>query len=85
MERTILWGAAMPTIAKLGAIQIRMFADDHHPPHFHIWTPDGEALVSIKDLAVLRGHIRKRDLGLVLTWAEHNMSLLMSEWDRLNG
>lgn len=75
----------MPTLARIGVVQIRMFADDHNPPHFHVWTADSEALVLIKDLAVSRGRIRQQDLELALEWASRNMDLLLTEWNRLNG
>lgn len=39
----------MPTLVAIGNIRIRMFADDHNPPHFHVLTPDHEALLRIAD------------------------------------
>ncbi|WP_205910393.1 DUF4160 domain-containing protein [Rhizobium sp. FKL33] len=74
----------MPTLIKLGAIAIRMFADDHHPPHFHIVSPDGQALVDLKTLSVLRGDISRGDLETVLRWARGNREALEREWKRLN-
>jgi hypothetical protein len=29
----------MPTLQRFGAVSVRMYADDHRPPHFHIWLP----------------------------------------------
>lgn len=51
----------MPTIVEIGSIQIRLYAKDHLPPHFHISTPDGEAMVLLSDLSLLKGRIRQRD------------------------
>lgn len=73
----------MPTLVRLG--KVKMFADDHNPPHFHVVTPDHEALVALADGSVLRGAIRSSDLKVALTWAEENAGLLESEWKRLNG
>src|SRR5208337_2085927 len=39
----------------LGAVNIRMYADDHHPPHFHIVAHDFQVLVRIADFAVIAG------------------------------
>lgn len=75
----------MPTIARLGRVYIRMFASDHGPPHFHIWTPDGEALMLISGLQIQRGRVRSSDLDLVMSWAKEHIDLLESEWTRLNG
>jgi hypothetical protein len=38
--RSLDRGAMMPTIIRFGNMVIRMFADDHNPPHFHIVTPE---------------------------------------------
>jgi hypothetical protein len=32
-----------------------MYADDHHPPHFHIVGPEFQVLVRISDLTVIAG------------------------------
>jgi hypothetical protein len=34
--------SAMPTIAYIGSIQIRIYYDDHGVPHFHAVSPDFE-------------------------------------------
>lgn len=75
----------MPTLVKLGRVQIRMFAGDHMPPHFHIWTPEAEALVLISDLTLVRGRLRKQDLEVALAWARENGERLDAEWKNLNG
>lgn len=62
----------MPTIVKLGNIAIRIFADDHNPPHFHIVTPEHQALVSVASLAVIAGEIDRRSLDIALEWAHEN-------------
>ncbi len=75
----------MPTVVKLGRLQIRMFAGDHLPPHFHVWTPDGEALVLIETLQMSRGRLRKQDLEVATQWAQDNIDLLQEYWIKLNG
>lgn len=75
----------MPTIVEIGSIQIRLYAKDHLPPHFHISTPDGEAMVLLSDLSLLKGRIRQRDFETCRRWAMENRELLKNEWDRLNG
>jgi len=44
----------MPTLQRFGAVSVRMYADDHRPPHFHIVAPDFQVLVRISDLQVAR-------------------------------
>ena len=45
----------MPTLHRVGAASVRMYADDHRPPHFHIVAPDFQVLVRISDLMVIAG------------------------------
>jgi hypothetical protein len=75
----------MPTLVVLGNVKIQMFALDHRPPHFHVVTPDGEAVLAIEDLQVMRGFLRPRDLRLVVSWARLNKARLEDEWQRLQG
>jgi len=74
----------MPTLVVFGTMKIRMFADDHNPPHFHIVTPEREALVRIADLMVLAGSIDRKSYDIACRWALENRELLESEWSRLN-
>ncbi|NTJ44001.1 DUF4160 domain-containing protein [Agrobacterium larrymoorei] len=76
----------MPLIVKLGNIKIHIYADDHNPPHFHVSTPDHDALVQITDLSVLQGRITRRAYDAVVLWAsaKGNKKVLEDEWRRLN-
>jgi hypothetical protein len=75
----------MPTIARIGNLKIQVFADDHNPPHFHVVTPDGEALVSIGRLRILRGDLRRKDFDAVIEWANRNLDTIEDAWRSLNG
>ena len=48
----------MPTLQRFGAVSVRVYADDHRPPHFHIVAPDFQVLVRISDLQVIAGEAR---------------------------
>ncbi|WP_137132090.1 DUF4160 domain-containing protein [Rhizobium sp. FY34] len=76
----------MPVIMRLGSIRIMIFADDHNPPHFHVSTPDHDALMRIDDLSILQGQITARTLQQVRQWAQMdgNRQHLEEEWRRLN-
>ena len=66
----------MPTISEFFGILIRMYYDDHNPPHFHVFYGEYEAQVSIDTLEVIKGKLPKRALALVLEWAaEHRNEL----------
>jgi hypothetical protein len=75
----------MPTLFRSGKVMIRMFADDHDPPHFHIITPDMEMVIAMSDFSTMKGHVRKRDYEVAMLWARGNVDLLWRRWDELNG
>lgn len=74
----------MPTIVTIGNLKIQIFADDHNPPHFHVVTPDREALVRISDLSILAGSLTGREYKAAVAWAAAHREELEDEWNRLN-
>ena len=70
----------MPTISYFYGIHIRMFAGDHNPPHFHARYSGEEAIVDIRTLEVLAGHLPRQALVLVLEWALDHRSELIEDW-----
>ena len=50
----------MPVISYFFGIYIRMYFDDHAPPHFHVEYQGHEAFVAISDGRVLSGKLPKR-------------------------
>jgi hypothetical protein len=74
----------VPTIIKLGNIAIRMFANDHNPPHFHIVTADRQIAVALRDFSILAGSMERKNLDVALEWATKNKERLHDEWKRLN-
>lgn len=74
----------MPVIKRFGAVSLRLYADDHHPPHFHIVGPEFQLLVRLSDLTTLAGEARASDIVEVLAWARENQSLLARKWAELN-
>lgn len=74
----------MPVLQRFGAVSIRIYADDHRPPHFHIVAPDFQALVRISDLAVIAGEAKAGDLAEALAWAREHREMLALKWAELN-
>jgi hypothetical protein len=61
-----------------------MYADDHHPPHFHIVGPDFQVLVRIADLVVFQGEARPNQIAEAMAWARAHQNLLARRWPALN-
>jgi hypothetical protein len=73
----------VPTISRFHGITIRMYFDDHEPPHFHARDSDGETRVRIDTLAAMHGGtLGRRQIRLVLTWAELHRAELEQNWRR---
>jgi hypothetical protein len=70
----------MPTISTFYGILIRMYYNDHAPPHFHARYGEFEATVEIETRAVLEGDLPSRALSLVREWAMIHEVELREDW-----
>ncbi len=72
----------MPEISRFFGIVIRMFYNDHQPPHFHALYGGRLGRVGIETLTLLEGSLPPRALGLIIEWAAFHRSELMENWER---
>ncbi|MBI4737507.1 MAG: DUF4160 domain-containing protein [candidate division NC10 bacterium] len=72
----------MPEISRFFGIVIKMFFDDHNPPHFHSEYGGDLALLDIRNLSVFSGRLSPRAMGLVIEWATLHQQELRANWDR---
>jgi hypothetical protein len=70
----------VPEISRFFGIVVQMYYADHEPPHFHVRYAGQKALIAIETLAVLRGGVSPRALGLVMEWAAIHREELMENW-----
>jgi len=73
----------MPEVSRFFGIIIRMYFDDHPPPHFHAIYSGSEAQVGIDPIVILRGDLPRRAVSMVLEWAALHQRELMENWRRL--
>lgn len=59
----------MPEICRFHGIVIRMYHDDHNPPHFHVIYGEKKAVFRIDTLEMIEGRIPKTQQLLVVNWA----------------
>lgn len=71
----------MPTISTFFGILIKMFFDDHNPPHFHVQYGEYKTIIAIESMMVIRGHLPRRALELVLDWVELHQTELLEDWE----
>ena len=72
----------MPEISRFYGIVIKMYYNDHAPPHLHAEYGSAEMLVSIDTLSVIAGELPARATGLVLEWAAQHQAELNVAWDQ---
>lgn len=73
--------STMPEISRFFGIIVQMYYSDHDPPHFHVRYSGQKALIAIETLAVLRGQLSPRALGLVTEWAASHRADLIEDWN----
>ena len=72
----------MPIISYFFGIYIRMYFDDHDPPHCHVEYQGHEAFVSIATGDILHGSLPARAASLVKDWCREHETELRANWDR---
>jgi hypothetical protein len=70
----------MPTISSFYGILIRMFFNDHDPPHFHARYGEFEAAIDLRTLEIMEGQLPRRGLSLVKEWAMIHREELLEDW-----
>jgi hypothetical protein len=73
----------MPEVCRFFGIVVRMFFDEHPPPHFHADYAEDSAVIGIQPIEVLQTTLPQRALSMVLEWAARNQRGLMENWERL--
>ena len=57
----------MPTISMFYGIIIRMYYDDHNPPHFHAFYGDYKAIFNFEG-ELVEGNLPKTKIKLITAW-----------------
>ena len=72
----------MPEISRFYGIIIRMFFDDHNPPHFHISYQNYDATINIEN-GTVKGEMPRRALKLVFDWLDLYKEELKDNWNSI--
>ncbi len=70
----------MPEICRFYGIIIKMYFNDHPPPHFHVSYGEHEELIEIETGEVLQGFLPKTAAYLVESWREQHVNDLEKSW-----
>jgi len=72
----------VPEISRFFGIVIKMYWEDHNPPHFHAFYAGEMALIDINTLSLFSGKLSPRALGLVIEWGTLHQEELLADWCR---
>jgi hypothetical protein len=77
-----LWEEAMPEVSRFLGIIIRMYFDEHDPPHLHAEHGGDKVLLDFRG-NILRGDLKSRTaLRLVREWVDLHTTELEANWER---
>lgn len=69
----------MPTISMFYGILIRMFYEDHQPPHIHAIYGDEEACYNLEG-ELIKGKLPSKQHKLVVAWIAIHQEDLQANW-----
>lgn len=72
----------MPVITRFYGIIIKMYFNDHTPPHFHAIYGEYNGVFDIQSLDMIEGDLPNRAIKLVKEWAENHQGELMEIWSK---
>lgn len=72
----------MPELSRFYGIVIKMYYNDHNPPHFHAEYGSAQMVVDVNTLAVIGGRLPPRATGLVMEWASLHQHDLQNAWQQ---
>ena len=70
----------MPTISMFYGILIRMYYDDHNPPHFHAFYGNSKAIFDING-KMMDGEMPSKQIKLIQAWSVIHKDELLANWE----
>ena len=70
----------MPEISRFFGIIIKMYYNEHNPPHFHVEYQDYVAIIDIED-GTVKGEMPRKQLQLIFQWLDIHKAELLKNWE----
>jgi hypothetical protein len=74
----------VPRVHDGAGFRVSIYADDHPPPHVHVYVGDRAAKLEVATGRVLAGSVPARHLRSARQWIAANRAVLLRRWDELN-
>ena len=72
----------MPELSRFYGVVIKMYYNDHNPPHFHARYGNARALIRISDGQIMGGELPPTARKLLENWASMRRRELEENWQR---
>ena len=72
----------MPEISRFYEIIIKMFFNQHNPPHFHMEYQGFKAKIEI-NTGIVEGKMPKTAISLALKWLDEHKIELLENWKKI--
>ncbi|RTL91999.1 DUF4160 domain-containing protein [Ancylobacter aquaticus] len=72
----------MPVVAVVDGVRIKVYANDHPPPHFHAEFAEHRAVIHIRTLQVAKGSLPEAKRRTVIDWAASRQAALLEAYLR---
>lgn len=72
----------MPEISRFYGIIVKMFYNEHNPPHIHMEYQDYKAVVTIRE-GIVEGKMPKIALKLIFEWMDLHKAELLANWESI--
>ncbi|MBU6339566.1 MAG: DUF4160 domain-containing protein [Rickettsiales bacterium] len=70
----------MPEISRFLGIIVKMYFQDHNPPHFHVTYEKYEASINMDNFTIIEGNLPPRIYSLIIEWAALHRDELLDNW-----
>ena len=71
----------MPIIDTIGGITIRIYFDEHNPPHIHVAAAEHEGVFRIDNGVMIEGDLKSREQRKVRKWLDENRKFAAEKWN----
>ena len=73
----------MPELSRFFGISIKMFPNDHYPPHFHAIYQEYSCSVDIQSSSLVKGNMPRKQLKLIEGWTALHNEELIDTWNKI--
>ncbi len=81
----------MPTVSRIGGLNVRIYTNDHRPAHVHVMGPNGEAVFELNCpdgppiLREIHGKVTRAEATKIVAALAKMLSELCEKWSEIHG